>query len=164
MSALSWFVWGFIALFVLRWFWRRRTLRATVCGHHTKIKGSVTAFGETVQGRLSVIQGKTPYCHTCLGKMSIQCAWCGKPIFIGHRVTLYLKQLGVRMPDHAVPYQHEESGQLSYVGCMRCADLGFADAHGAWVPSGRVERIPSPTEIALAAFRQGATAVIFRQD
>lgn len=163
MDVIGWMIASFIAFLVLWFFWRRRKIPATQCGHLTMIRGSFTAFGETFSGRVPVVRGRTMYCHACLGKMSIRCAWCGRPIVPGHEVTLYLEQPGVKMPSYAVSYTHEDTGQRAYVGCLHCAEGGFGDAQGVWLPPGRVERVPSPLEIAVAAIRQGATMVIAKR-
>ncbi len=117
------------------------------CGHKTLIRDWVFAFGEGVMTRVPVIDGKVYYCHKCLQKMAIRCAWCGKTIFIGDAVTLYAPKEEFEIPEHAVPYE-KNSNRL--VGCLRweCA-LSGADRAGFWMPPGKVERMPSPIETAL---------------
>lgn len=115
------------------------------CGHLTKRKDSITAFEETVSCKLPLNNDRsTDYCHACLEKMTIRCAWCGKPIFIGDPVTLYAQsdESDQELPDYAVKY-----GERSYVGCLRweCADSG-ADRSGFWNPPGEVFRVMSPLE------------------
>ena len=125
----------------------RRTIKAD-CGHKTKIKDWVFAFNEGVITELPVEKGRTAYCHKCLEKMAIRCAWCGKTIFIGDAVTLYLQQEDSQTPDYAVFYSQDPS---RLVGCLRweCASSG-ADRSGFWMPPGKVERVPSPLEMAVA--------------
>ncbi|MBU1289698.1 hypothetical protein KKG85_00400, partial [Patescibacteria group bacterium] len=53
------------------------------CGHTTKRKDKIVAFGEGTITEITFEDGKTPYCHQCLEKMAIRCAWCGHVIFIG---------------------------------------------------------------------------------
>lgn len=162
MGFFDWVLAGFLVGPLLIWLWRRRTLRATECGHSTKIEGSFTAFGETLRGRLPMMRGKTPYCHACVGKMTIRCAWCARLIVVGHPVTLYPERPGVRMPDHTVVYIDPSNGERSYVGCMSCADDAVADVQGIWVPPGQVQRTLSLAEVILSAIKQGASAVIIR--
>lgn len=105
------------------------------------------------------------YCHACIGKMAIRCVWCASPILPGHRVTLYLTSPDTQVPEYAVPYVHpgmERVPWRSYVGCLTCARDGIIDAQGVWVPPGKVERIPSMTEVAVEAFRQGASMVVVK--
>jgi hypothetical protein len=128
------------------WFFKKYLAR---CGHKTKKKDKVTAFGETITTEVPLVDGKIEYCHKCLEKMAIRCAWCGKPIFIGDPVTLYSLTNGTKeMPKHAVCHDKKLN---QYVGCLRCdcADTG-ADRAGFWVPPGVVERIPTPYEILMA--------------
>lgn len=162
------FMWFFVGLTLVGlislsgYFWRNRTIRATECGHSTKIQGQITALGETVQMSLPVKMNRTGYCHTCLGRMTIQCAWCNAPIFIGDEVSLYIADKEQSLPEGAREYFHE--GRVrSFVGCVGCADLGPFDAQGIWMPPGVVERMPSATEQALVAFRQGAQAAVFHR-
>lgn len=161
MSTFGWVLAGLIVGSLAFWLWRGRTIQATECGHKTKIQGEITALGETVRMKLPLWGGKTKYCHACLGTMTVRCAWCSAPIFIGDRVTLYLADKDRPLPEGAKEYFHE-GGYRSFVGCLRCSD-GWADAQGIWYPPGVVHRIPSGTEIALAAFRQGASAVILHR-
>ena len=120
---------------------------ASVCGHQTKLKDRVSAFGESRGYRLIPHQGKVEYCHQCLAKMTIRCAWCGKPIFIGSPITLYSpsKPKEFAVPEYAVVY---DANRLVLVGCLRweCAETG-ADRMGFWVPPGVVERVLSPLEL-----------------
>lgn len=106
------------------------------CGHETLITDQVTAFGKTTTTTIPVKNGKTPYCHRCLEKMAIQCAWCDNPIFIGDPVTLYEpKKDNPRLKPHATWIGNAVVGCLS----IHCADTG-ADRAGFWYPPGKVKR------------------------
>lgn len=128
------------------------------CGHETKIKDTVTAFGETITTEIHIPENETypEYCHRCIEKMAIKCAWCGSPIFIGDLVTLYTpKNNGFQIPEGAKKYSDNPT---RLVGCLKweCAETG-ADRAGFWMPPGKVERIPSPLEIVM----QSEGAVIY---
>ncbi len=120
------------------------------CGHYTNLKGQVTAFGKSVTTNMTPNRsGTVEYCHDCLGKMAIRCAWCENPIFIGNPVTLYSPTDPQKVPPHAVRYC---DNPLQLVGCLgwNCADTG-ADRSGFWMPDGKtgkghVERVISPLE------------------
>lgn len=128
----------------------RKTLTATICGHETKQQGLITVFEKTSTIMSMPIDenGHTEYCLTCIGKMSIRCAWCGGSIIVSDPVTLYQPVETFEVPEYAVRY-HEDESRL--VGCLRwdCADTG-AHMCGHWMPPGKVERCPSPLELALA--------------
>ncbi len=117
------------------------------CGHETKIIDTVRAFGEKTKTEVLLVKGETEYCHKCLEKMAIRCAWCGRAIFIGDFITLYSSDGTYKLPADAVVYDKKQ--QL--VGCQRttCADSG-ADYGGKWMPPGIVQRRPSAIEIAIA--------------
>ena len=149
---------------------------ATICGHTTDLKGPVTAFGREITIRIRRDRdGTTIYCLDCLAKMAIRCAWCGEPILIGDRITLYSPRAiekfnelwarntrlelqdhesGLRMPKEAVVYKMEK-GFPFVVGCLSisCADTG-ADTGGYWMPGpdgkGMVVRTPTAYEILMA--------------
>ena len=113
------------------------------CGHETLEKDTVIAFGESCKTKIPIVDGKTSYCHRCLEKMAIKCAWCGGVIFIGDPITIYSpRDKDNKMPDYAVLYNKEHN---SYVGCLRCAETGA----GFWYPPGKVYRIPTPIETAM---------------
>ncbi|MCR4276247.1 MAG: hypothetical protein NUV90_02600 [Candidatus Parcubacteria bacterium] len=134
---------------------------AVHCGHLvSQVRGKVTAFDET---RTCTIprdsDGHLPYCHACIGSMTIRCAWCGLPIFVGDMVTLYSvggKKPDQKIPDHAVILNAKSR---TLVGCARisCADSG-ADYTGFWIPAdkqrngrwiGGVRSFPSAIDIAM---------------
>lgn len=126
----------------------------TKCGHETKIKDKISAFGETCGLVVPVSNGKTSYCHSCLSKMTILCAWCQKPIFIGDPITLYspkdVESFTVLKDFHA--YSHEP---LVLVGCLSWECGEYMDRAGFWYPDG-VHRVLSPCELVL----QNNSAVI----
>ncbi len=134
---------------------------AVHCGHLvSQAQGNTTAFDEN---RTCTIprdsDGHLPYCHACIGSMSIRCAWCGLPIFVGDMVTLHSvggKKPDQKIPDHAVIL---DAKSRILVGCARvnCADSG-ADYAGFWIPAdkqrngrwiGGVQPFPSAIEIAM---------------
>lgn len=114
------------------------------CGHKTRKKDVLNAFGQTIHCEIPIDKdGLTSHCHQCLEKMTIRCAWCGKPIFIGDPVTLYLpRDKDIKMPDYAVSYKNN-----AFVGCLGwdCAGSGV-DRAGFWYPPGQVHRVLSPLE------------------
>jgi hypothetical protein len=119
------------------------------CGHETKQTDFVRAFGETIQTKVLIINGKIEYCHKCLEKMVVKCPWCGRPIFIGDMVTLYSPtKKEYQVPVGTVVFCEDP---LTLVGCQRsdCAESG-ADYAGQWIPPGVVRRQPSGIEMALA--------------
>jgi hypothetical protein len=124
---------------ILSWFKKEPKVKAVKCGHMTRRKGKVRAFGYKMITtiRMDVVE----YCHDCLGEMACQCAWCGKPIFIGDPLTIMIPAANEEkmvLPKAAVIYS---SDPLQLVGCMRhgcCADTA-ADCMGIWMPPGVVQ-------------------------
>ncbi|MCU0660311.1 MAG: hypothetical protein MUD00_01725 [Candidatus Pacebacteria bacterium] len=132
-------------------FWRFKRFFAKMyiaeCGHVSKIHDEVRAFGRLIKTRVPLKDGKIEYCHACLAKMAIQCAWCKSPIFIGDMITLYSPvSKDFKIPGHAKVYS-ENPLQLVGCQCSDCTESG-ADYCGVWVPPGKVERFPSALEIA----------------
>ena len=130
------------------------------CGHETFLKDRVEAFGESVITELPIKNGTTPYCHRCLEKMAIRCAWCGRAIFIGDPITLYSpRDKDQKMPDYAISYKDR------FVGCLRwnCAETG-ADRAGFWYPPGRVVRVPTLIEMCMQSMQNGGDGVVFVSD
>jgi hypothetical protein len=128
--------------------------KAVKCGHRTKRSGPVSAFGCTITTKMPKNDGgSVDYCLDCIGKMTIKCAWCSDPIFIGNPITLYTPRGEFQVPEHAVVYNKEP---LQLVGCLgwNCADTG-ADRSGFWLPGedgkGRVQRMPTAYEAILGA-------------
>lgn len=130
------------------------------CGHRTRLKDKVSAFGEYALSTLSINKdGSMDYCHKCIEKMAIQCAWCGKSIFIGDAVTLYSPNKKYEVPEHTIVYSQDP---LRLVGCMRgnCADTG-ADQSGFWIPPGEVKKVPTVIEMLIST---GASCAIVSGD
>lgn len=125
------------------------------CEHKTYKKDLVSAFGEKCITKVPVNNKTTPYCHRCLEKMAIRCAWCGEVIFIGDPITLYTPDENFKAPEYSVVYKNDP---LQLVGCLRwdCAESG-ADRIGFWLPPGKVEKIMSPIE---QCFRSGQSVVV----
>lgn len=129
------------------------------CGHETKLKGEVKAFNETTT--IEIIphdDGSIDYCHKCLEKMTILCAWCGKPIFIGDMITLYTPMGKFEISEYVVKYNENP---LQLVGCPRsnCAETG-ADYCGRWLPPGQVSRFPSLIERSLTDMKNGGDGAV----
>ena len=118
------------------------------CGHETKLKGKITAYGQSSKMKMNFDTNNIPYCLDCIEKMTIKCPWCGGPIFVGEYVTLYSpNDPNFQVPDGCVIYSQEP---LILVGCQSrsCADSG-ADYCGIWTPPGVVERFESALEKSL---------------
>lgn len=137
------------------------TYIAKECGHGTKRAIEVSAFGYTRKGIFK--KDDLQYCSDCLVNMTIKCAWCGKPIFVGDPVTLYtpMKEDFI-VPKHAVIYKKDP---LQLVGCLRwdCADTGV-DRSGFWVPPGKVQRVLSPIEILMGRVAEGDCSAMICDD
>ncbi len=108
------------------------------CGHETLVKDRVSAFGASREVKVPVVDGKTDYCHRCLEKMAIKCAWCDGVILIGMPITSYVAKKNFVLPEHSVWFDEE---QRLPVGCGRCAEMGPADWTGIWAPPGKVKEI-----------------------
>lgn len=143
---------------------RRRTYRATLCGHLTKRFITLELNGEYRHCELTIEDGKTSWCETCLNKMSIQCSLCGLPIFVGDPVSL-CKQSNPDIIPPIYAAKHHEGNQLYYVACMRwdCADTGLALV-GYWHTPGEVLRIMSPMDQLLMVMNEGVEAPLIFND
>lgn len=123
---------------------------AMKCGHETRRQGKLSAFGENCYLKMPVNDsGTVDYCLDCLAKMTIRCAWCGRPIFIGDPVTLYTPVDPEYQPP-AKEYAIYSEDPLRLVGCLRidCGESGI-DRSGFWYPPGQVYRVLSPTELCI---------------
>jgi hypothetical protein len=143
----------------INFFWKKvkhfsfKTHTATICGHKTKRSGEITAFKDSAFMEMPLNEcSSVDYCLDCIAKMTICCAWCKQPIFIGSPITLYsLTDDRFEIPEHAVIYGNDP---FCVVGCLgwNCADSG-ADRAGFWVPGenghGSVKRVPTSFEIML---------------
>jgi hypothetical protein len=117
-----------------------------VCKHRTLLSGEIRAQSEGFLMKMPLEENGSPeYCLECIGKMSIRCAWCGEPIFIGDPVTLYKPVETFDVPEYAVPYGDSKC----FVGCLRATCADGCDRAGFWVPPGEVYRVPTPIEMAL---------------
>ena len=135
----------------------------TECGHETKERDVIIAFGEKTITKLPVKNGRTPYCHRCIEKMAIRCAWCGKVIFIGDPITLYTpSNKNFKIPEYAIVYNKKP---LQLVGCLRwdCAETG-GDRAGFWIPPGKVERVPTGFELSVQDLKQGGSGIVVIED
>lgn len=136
-----------ILLFINHLFSKRYLAK---CGHKTYKRDNISAFEKSRILEIPIEDDEANDCHRCLGKMTIKCAWCEKPIFIGSPITLYspTDKKGFKLPKHAVIYDKEK---MAVVGCLRwdCVN-SVIDRAGFWYPPGKVERVPSPLEIVMA--------------
>ena len=70
------------------------------CGHRTKPRGTIAAFGESHRTTLKFEAGHIDYCHGCISRMAIKCPNCRGPIFIGASVAeCFNAGLASRMSD-----------------------------------------------------------------
>jgi hypothetical protein len=139
----------------------------TTSGKQTKLRGTITVFGQDCYMTMPLnADGTVHWTLEEIGTMTIRCAWCGKPIYIGDPITLcspmaegqtwhplVLPAKKFEVPDYAVIYSQEP---LRLVGCgrMGCAD-GMMDYAGRWMPDittgkGKVERHPTIAEHLIA--------------
>jgi len=135
------------------WPFKKRKFMAS-CGHETYRVGTVTHKGETRKLKIPIVNGKAQYCHKCIEEMTVICAWCKKPIFIGDFITLYSIESGFMPPFKSVIYS---KNPLTMVGCERthCADTR-ADYCGIWIPPGKVYKMMSAVEMGMAS---GSTVI-----
>ena len=108
------------------------------CGHKSKITDNLNISGKHVgMATLTVINGAVEYCHRCLEKMAIECAWCEGPIIIGEGVTLYSPtDKFYKIPNGAI--LHNEN-PLQLVGCLNhSCDPSVSLAENYWMPPGKV--------------------------
>ena len=122
----------------------QRSLQAG-CGHVGYRLALVRFDGHTGLIQCPVKHGQTPYCPRCLERMTIRCAWCGQPIFVGDPVTLYTNIPEREMPDYAVPFSLEPR---RYIGCLNWGCGNSHDHQGFWMPPGKVLSVRSPLEVA----------------
>ncbi len=125
-----------IAIAITRFFLRIGQRKVVAkCGHKTYLKDIIIFSGKP---KIIKINDKNiPYCHKCLEKMTIQCAWCGNPIFIGNRVTIHSPKETFIVPSYAVKHTTHPTG---LIGCTRmsCCDM-LGEMIGLWMPPGKVE-------------------------
>lgn len=102
---------------------KNRTYVASLCGHTTRLIATVQAFDYKAEVELPQNERQLPmYCASCLGKLSIRCAWCCRPIFVGDPVTLHKTKDDFLVPDESQEFSY---APLRLVGCMHedCADI-----------------------------------------
>lgn len=126
--------------------------QATVCKHNTRMAGKVRAFGESRVIEVPVhMNGDRDYCLDCLSRMTILCAWCRKPIFIGDPIMLNAPDPeGEFLPPEAVVHNGQFVGCIRC--CLRCAESGEGP-DGFWMPGadgkGKVEEVKTLAETLL---------------
>jgi len=100
---------------------------ASICGHQTELKGTVAIFGEVRHIHCDSIPS---YCLSCLPLKSIQCGMCRRVIFPLEPIGLapVPKEGKASLPKQAAVHK----GYYAY--CLRCAELGIADAVAIWMP------------------------------
>lgn len=111
---------------MLGWLFKPKEYVASICKHTTK-RFCKVRVGE--QEFFANLEKNPEYCGECLAKMAIICYNCQGIIMPQDLITLY----GIDPPP-ANAILHEGSP----VGCIHCAEMGFADAVGQWVPPGKV--------------------------
>ena len=110
---------------------------------------TVSAFGESREIRLiPTATGQFEYCPDCISKMSIQCVWCGKGIYIGEHVTAFYAYKILTGEKEGVSLEADGSAR-EYLGCSHSSCIrGMGDALGDWLPDetgehGHVVHFPS---------------------
>lgn len=127
-----------IVVFVAVFLFLKRT--KAECGHKTRLSGTINAYGRSTKVKLEPNEdGDIDYCLKCIEDMTIKCAWCEKPIFIGEPVTLYSpKNNDFDFPDDAHVYKENP---LTFVGCRRMGCANSKPSYdGFWVPPGKVKK------------------------
>lgn len=150
---MRYFWWRVTRPFVWVWRWIQIgcswRYTATHSGNRCRRRGFLRAAGEKRFCTLPLVNGTIPYTHRDIEQMTILCAWCAQPIFVGDLVTLYSPgEPDYLAPEGTVIYS---LSPLRMIGCTRCdcVDTG-ADYAGQWVPDdekvgkGRVGLMPSP--------------------
>lgn len=113
------------------------------CGHETKLRGKISAYGQSTKVQINADPDKIKYCLDCIEKMAIRCPWCGGPIFVGELITLYTPAYpDFKIADGCVVYSKDP---LQIVGCQYCIQSA-ADYCGSWDAPGEVRRVESPLE------------------
>jgi hypothetical protein len=112
-----------------------RFLPVAGCGHSTRRKGRVTAFGETTVLETPLdAKGKPYICLECLGEMSIKCAYCHGTIFPFDSITLYSPGTLYKPEEGSITFG---KNPVRFVGCLRPACVsekrGFFSA--VWLPN-----------------------------
>lgn len=115
------------------------------CGHETYCKDWVEAYNEKRLVDLIMDRCSIMYCHQCLSKMAIRCAWCGRVIWLDDRVRLRLNFDNIKMPDYARVVPYSFGNRPEYIGCalLDCNGLRKnrpeeSEPVGFWKPPGEV--------------------------
>lgn len=126
-----------IIVFVATFLYFKRTKAR--CGHKTRLSGAIYAYERATKVKLEPNEnGNIEYCLKCLGDMTIKCAYCKNPIFIGEPVKVYSpKDDNFQIPKEAHIYKEEP---LTVVACRRLSCANKKNGHdGFWVPPGKVK-------------------------
>lgn len=126
-----------IATSLAAFFYFKRT--KANCGHKTRLIGKINAYRRTTKVKLEPNKdGDIEYCLKCLGDMTIKCASCENPIFIGEPVKLHSpKDDSFEVPEEA--HIHKED-PLTVVVCRRMGCANAEPGHdGFWVPPGKIK-------------------------
>jgi hypothetical protein len=150
-----------VALFFVKSYFDDKKIYAYCCGHMTNAEDFLEYEGERAVLELKIDEsGETFYCHKCLQEMTIKCAWCGKPIFVGAPVTLYkaAENEEKNLPVYAVLFNKEEN---TYLGCWRkdCCEKK-EDIVGQWHPDNKVYMKDTLKEVFIAANKDGIQEII----
>lgn len=100
------------------------------CGHKTSPYLVSTLNGVLYSATIPISSdGSVPICTKCFKRMVFACGWCGLPIALGDKVTLYEP-----MPGYVPPPGFLMHGK-ALVGCFRptCCDRQ-PPAVGVWLP------------------------------
>jgi hypothetical protein len=122
------------------------------CGHWTRLRGAVRAFGEKVVTTMPREDGHPKYCLKCLAKMAIRCGLCGRAIFVGDPVAVYYghaRRVNI-LPESSDSNLEKKRDEKKVIGCLRtdCAHSG-SDRAGFWHPDIKILRAMSPFEMIL---------------
>ena len=127
-----------VKLYYCKFFGRK--YKFDVCGHMAKLMELVKIFGREYVSVLGIKE--LDYCHQCLAKMAIRCAWCQSPIKVGDPVVLYPPEFQIR---GASIYR---KGPL--IVCLNHNCTGVGVELGLWVVPGKMLRTFSPTKECIA--------------
>ena len=125
------------------------------CGHTGPLVQEVTIFGQKEKSSLKPDQFE--WCHECLAKMAIMCAWCSEPILIGELIVFHSHSTSrvdkvFLDANHFVQHPQDPS---QFVCCMRMGCAVDARCDGIWMPPGKVMRVLSPIEEAMGQVERG---------
>lgn len=121
-------------------------IRAVRCGHKTRKKWEVYAFGQFKEG-LTISpneNNEVDYCAHCLCDMIIRCANCGGIIIPGDPIVLYKATHGFAPPEYAV--SEGEGEDYRCVWCLRKGCAEKLDRNAFWVIPGKILHVHAPVE------------------